>query len=57
MVLVVIRMTLGPMICVFFNYNILNINTYYVGNLNDPTLLAGVGMGNTVLNVLAFATQ
>ena len=30
-------------------------NTYYVGNLNDPALLAGVGMGNMLINVLIFA--
>lgn len=26
-----------------------------MGNLNDPVLLAGVGMGNMLLNVLGFA--
>jgi len=30
-------------------------STYYVGNLNDPVLLAGVGMGNMLINVLSFA--
>ena len=30
-------------------------NTYFVGNLNDSTLLAGVGMGNMLINVLVFA--
>ena len=30
-------------------------NTYFVGNLNDPALLAGVGMGNMLINVLIFA--
>lgn len=30
-------------------------NTYYVGNLNQPILLAGVGMGNMLINVLVFA--
>ena len=30
-------------------------NTYFIGNLNEPVLLAGVGMGNMLLNVLCFA--
>jgi len=30
-------------------------NTYYIGNLNEPKLLAGVGMGNMLINVLCFA--
>ena len=32
-----------------------NINVYFVGNLNEPALLAGVGMGNMLINVLCFA--
>ncbi len=31
------------------------INTYFIGNLNEPALLAGVGMGNMLINVLCFA--
>ena len=30
-------------------------NTYFIGNLNEPTLLGGVGMGNMLINVLSFA--
>ena len=32
-----------------------NVNTYFVGNQNEPALLAGVGMGNMLVNVLCFA--
>lgn len=32
-----------------------NINTYYIGSLNDAKLLAGVGMGNMLINVFCFA--
>jgi len=32
-----------------------NINVYFLGNLNEPALLAGVGMGNMLINVLCFA--
>lgn len=31
------------------------INTYYVGHLNNAALLAGVGMGNMLINVLAYS--
>ena len=30
-------------------------NTFFIGNLNEPVLLAGVGMGNMLINVLCFA--
>jgi MATE family multidrug resistance protein len=30
-------------------------NTWFVGNMNEPVLLAGVGMGNMLINVLCFA--
>lgn len=33
------------------------INTAFIGNLNDPILLGGVGMGNMLINVLGFAIQ
>ena len=33
------------------------VNTYFIGNINDSYLLAGVGMGNMLINVLCFATQ
>ena len=31
------------------------VNTYFVGHSNDAVLLAGVGMGNMLINVLCFA--
>lgn len=33
------------------------VNTFFVGKMNDPALLAGVGMGNMLINVLAFAVM
>jgi hypothetical protein len=33
------------------------ISTYYVGHSNDSVLIAGVGMGNMLINVLAFAVM
>ena len=29
------------------------INLIFIGNLNDPTKLAGIGLGNMVLNLFA----
>ena len=31
------------------------INTWFIGNLNEPKVMAGVGMGNMLINVLFFA--
>ena len=31
------------------------VNTYFIGHLDNPALLAGVGMGNMLINVLCFA--
>ena len=31
------------------------LNTYFVGHTNDAVLIAGIGMGNMLINVLAFA--
>lgn len=33
------------------------VNTFFVGKMNEPALLAGVGMGNMLINVLAFAVM
>ena len=32
------------------------VNTFYVGHLGDSRIMAGVGMGNMLLNVFVFAT-
>lgn len=31
------------------------ITVFFIGRLNDPVLLAAVGLGNMMINVLAFA--
>ena len=33
------------------------INVYFIGQTNDATLIAGFGMGNMLINVLAFAVM
>lgn len=33
------------------------INIYFVGHTNDAVLMSGVGMGNMLINVLAFAVM
>lgn len=32
------------------------VSTYFIGHLNEAVLISGVGMGNMLINVLAFAT-
>ena len=45
-----------PMIFGMFVYlMVMLVNCYFIGHLNDPVLLAGVGMGNMLINVLCFA--
>jgi len=51
----VIKLAVGPIISMFFYAFVQLVNTYYIGHSNDPTLIAGVGMGNMLINVLAFA--
>ena len=33
------------------------LNIYFVGHLDDPDLLAGVGLGTMLLNVFVFAVS
>ena len=45
-----------PMIFGMFVYlMVMLVNCYFIGHLDDPVLLAGVGMGNMLINVLCFA--
>ena len=46
-----VPLTLGLLLFIL----VTNVNTFFVGRTNDATLLAGVGMGNMLINVLAFA--
>ncbi len=51
----VLRLAFPPIISMFFQFFIQLINTYYVGHLNDSLIMAGVGMGNMMINVFCFA--
>ncbi len=52
----VLRLSLPAIISLFFQFFVQLINTYYVGrHLQDTTILAGVGMGNMLINVCCFA--
>ena len=46
---------MGPIVSMFFYMFVQLVNTYYIGHTNEPALIAGVGMGNMLINVLAFA--
>ena len=52
-----IKLSVGPIISMIFYMIVQLINTYYIGHTNEPVLIAGVGMGNMLINVLAFATM
>ena len=55
MLWIVTKLSVGPIISMFFYMFVQLVNTYYIGHTNDSTLIAGVGMGNMLINVLAFA--
>ena len=52
---VVAKVSVGPIVSMFFYMFVQLLNTYYVGHTNDAVLISGVGMGNMLINVLAFA--
>lgn len=54
---VVCQLSVGPIVSMIFYMAVQLINTYFIGHVNDPTLIAGVGMGNMLINVLAFAVM
>lgn len=51
----VVKLAFPPIISMFFQFFVQIVNTYYVGHLDDKTLMAGVGMGNMLINVMCFA--
>jgi len=55
MLVVVSKLAVGPIIGMVFQQLVQLINTYTVGHTNDAALIAGVGMGNMLINILAFA--
>ena len=55
MLWIVTKLSVGTIVSMFFYMFVQLINTYYIGHTNDAFLIAGVGMGNMLINVLAFA--
>ena len=55
MLWIVTKLSVGPIVSMLFYMLVQLINTYYIGHVNDSSLIAGVGMGNMLINVLAFA--
>jgi Na+-driven multidrug efflux pump len=55
MLAVVVKVSVGPIVSMFFYMFVQLLNTYYVGHTNDAVLISGVGMGNMLINVLGFA--
>ena len=52
---IVTKLATNPILGMIFQQLVQLINTYYVGHLNNAALLAGVGMGNMLINVLAYS--
>jgi len=57
MLYIVVKLSVGPIISMIFYMLVQLVNTYFVGHTNDASLIAGVGMGNMLINVLAFAVM
>ena len=51
----VAKLAILPVISMFFYMFVQLINTFFIGHTNVPALIAGVGMGNMLINVLGFA--
>jgi Na+-driven multidrug efflux pump len=51
----IIKIAFPAIISMFFVMVTEIINTVYVGHLNDPVKLAGVGMGNMTMNILGLS--
>lgn len=49
----VTQLATPPVIAMLVQLFVQLVNTFFVGQLNNPSLLAGVGMGNMLINVLA----
>ena len=50
-------LSLGNIVSMIFYMLIQLVNVYFIGQSNDATLIAGFGMGNMLINVLAFAVM
>ena len=55
MVLDFLKLAIPSMITNFFLFFLYIINVYFAGRLNNATKLAGVGLGQTWLNVVCFS--
>eukprot|EP00347_Sterkiella_histriomuscorum_P002719 403367069 len=51
----VVKLAIPPIISMFFQFFVQLINTYYIGHLDDQVIMAGIGMGNMLINILCFA--
>ena len=49
------RIAFPSMMTFFFQFLSEMINTYFVGHLNDPRMLAGAGMGNIIISMMCLS--
>jgi MATE family multidrug resistance protein len=51
----VTKLTVPIIISMIFFTAVIMLSTFYIGHTDDPVLIAGCGMGNMLMNVLALA--
>ena len=51
----IFKESVEPMISLVFFTGVIMVSTYFIGHTNNAKLIAGVGMGNMLMNVLAFS--
>jgi Na+-driven multidrug efflux pump len=51
----ILKLALPSIVALFFQYLAEMINSFFIGHLDDSTLLAGTGMGNIVINMLCIS--
>lgn len=56
MLITIFKISVPAIIATFLGMFMEVINTIFVGHLGDPTKLAGIGIGNLSINMVAFAT-
>ncbi len=55
MICTITKIATPPIIASLVYFIVQFVSIYYIGNLDDSILLAGVGMGNMLINIIAFA--
>jgi Na+-driven multidrug efflux pump len=55
MLMSIIKVSVPSMIAIFLGLLMEVVNTIFVGHLGNPIKLAGIGIGNLAINMIAFS--